>query len=95
VSRAYVHLETIGTPVTVGGVEVCPGDLVHADQHGVIVIPDECLKLVAQAARDADAAEREFIDYCKSSARTLAGMEKAAATLGQRMGEVRKKYTRK
>ena len=40
-------------------------------------------------------AEREFIDYCKSSARTLAGMEKAATTLGQRMAEVRKKYALK
>jgi regulator of RNase E activity RraA len=95
VSRAYVHLESFGSPVTVGGVEVRPGDFIHADQHGVIVIPDECLKQVARAARDADAAEREFIDYCKSSARTLAGMEQAAATLGQRMAEVRKKYAMK
>src|SRR5262249_2763739 len=38
-SHAYVHLETFDVPVTVHGMTVRPGDLIHADQHGAVVIP--------------------------------------------------------
>ena len=39
VSHAYVRVESVGEPVRVGGLTVSPGDLVHADQHGVLLIP--------------------------------------------------------
>jgi len=39
VSHAYVRVESAGRPVTVGGLRVSPGDLIHADQHGVLLIP--------------------------------------------------------
>src|SRR4051794_4200580 len=35
VSHAYVRLEDFGKPVWLAGVEVRPGDLLHADKHGV------------------------------------------------------------
>ena len=38
VSHAYIHLVDFGTAVKVGGLLVNPGDLVHADKHGAIVI---------------------------------------------------------
>jgi regulator of RNase E activity RraA len=40
-SHAFVHLESIDVPVTVHGMAVAPGDLVHADRHGAVVIPLE------------------------------------------------------
>ena len=39
VSHAYVHVVEAGTPVTVGGLTVHPGDLLHGDEHGVTSIP--------------------------------------------------------
>ena len=36
---AYVYLVSVGEPVTVGGLSVQPGDLLHGDQHGVLSIP--------------------------------------------------------
>ena len=42
-SHGFAHLREIGTPVTVFGLAVAPGDLVHADRHGALVIrPTSC-----------------------------------------------------
>jgi regulator of RNase E activity RraA len=38
-SHAYVHMEDFGSPVTVHGMAVQSGDLVHADRHGAVVVP--------------------------------------------------------
>jgi len=66
VSHAYVHLVDFGGPVKVGGLVVNPGDLIHADKHGAIIIPHEIAREVAAAAAMVDASERQVIDYCKS-----------------------------
>jgi regulator of RNase E activity RraA len=49
-SHAFVHLEEIGITVTVQGMTVRPGDLIHADQHGAVVIPREAARQVPAAA---------------------------------------------
>lgn len=65
VSHAYVHLVEIGCPVEVGGLLVHPGDLLHADKHGVVLIPKEIAKEVAAAAERVVAAEEPVIKYCR------------------------------
>ena len=40
-SHGFVHVREIGTPVEVFGLKVSEGDLVHADRHGALVIPNE------------------------------------------------------
>jgi regulator of RNase E activity RraA len=66
VSHAYVHLEAVGCPVTVGGIEVRPGDLIHGDKHGVISIPSEIAPRIADASQQMEDWERPIIDFCKS-----------------------------
>ena len=66
VSHAYIHLEAVGCPVTVGGVEVRPGDLIHGDKHGVISIPAEIAARVADASQQMEDWERPIIEFCKS-----------------------------
>ncbi len=75
VSHAYVHVAEVGTPVTVGGLVVRPGDVLHGDEHGVINIPFENARQLPDAARRIDAAERRLIDHARSgsaTAKTLA-----------------------
>ena len=67
VSHAYVHLVDIGVPVKVGGVEVKPGDLIHGDQHGVIVIPDEIASDIPAAVKRVEERERMIIECCQSA----------------------------
>jgi 4-hydroxy-4-methyl-2-oxoglutarate aldolase len=60
-SHAYVHWLEVGTPVTVSGMEIRPGDLLHGDQHGFVSIPHEIARQVAAAARRLEAEERTMI----------------------------------
>jgi len=67
VSHSYIHLVAIEEPVKVGGVIVNPGDIIHADQHGVLTIPKEIVRELPEAVRKIEAKERTIIDLCKSA----------------------------
>jgi len=67
VSHAYVRLESVGEPVSVGGLTVRPGDLVHADQHGVLLIPAEIAAELPAAADRIVEREQEFIRWVRSA----------------------------
>jgi 4-hydroxy-4-methyl-2-oxoglutarate aldolase len=66
VSHGYARIESVGEPVTVGGQTVAPGDLIHADQHGVLLIPTEIAAELPAAADRLIAAEQEFIRWVRS-----------------------------
>jgi regulator of RNase E activity RraA len=66
VSHAYVHMVDFGLPVKVGGLWVKPGDLVHADQHGVVTIPPEIAERVPEAVAKVEADEKQIIGLCQS-----------------------------
>jgi regulator of RNase E activity RraA len=46
------ELESVNRPVSMGGVQVCPGDVVVADGDGVIVVPRKVAREVAEYARE-------------------------------------------
>lgn len=48
-SHMFVHVTEIDTPVTIFDLTINPGELVHADQHGAIVIPSEVLPKLAES----------------------------------------------
>lgn len=58
-SHAWVRIEEFDVSVTVHGMTVEPGDLIHADQHGAVVIPTDVARLVPEAA--AEIARREQV----------------------------------
>jgi 4-hydroxy-4-methyl-2-oxoglutarate aldolase len=46
------EIESVNRPVTIGGVLVCPGDVVVADGDGIIVVPRNVAEQVAKYAND-------------------------------------------
>jgi len=66
VSHAYIHLIDIGIPVKVGGLIVKPGELIHADQHGVLIVPAEIVRELPEAVKKVESKERAIIDLCQS-----------------------------
>lgn len=56
-SHAFVHVREIGTPVSILGMAVDEGDLVHADRHGALVIPPRVLPTLAAAIDTLEASE--------------------------------------
>ena len=67
VSHAYIRVESTGRPVTVGGLLVSPGDLIHADQHGVLLIPREIAGELPAAAERVIASEQSLLSWVRSS----------------------------
>ena len=61
-SHAYVHVVDWQVPVNVHGMEVAHNDLVHADQHGAVVIPIEDTEAVVEEAVRIMAKERIVIE---------------------------------
>lgn len=53
------ELESVNRPVVIGGVLVCPGDIVVADSDGVIIVPREKAEQVAKFAREILAKDKE------------------------------------
>jgi regulator of RNase E activity RraA len=53
----FAHLVEFDTPVSVFGLPVSPGDLVHADRHGCVVVPSALI--AALPAAIARVAQRE------------------------------------
>lgn len=65
VSHAYVRLVDFGKPVRLAGVEVRPGDLIHADKHGVCLVPLEVADRLAEACAAVEAMERPLLEHCR------------------------------
>jgi 4-hydroxy-4-methyl-2-oxoglutarate aldolase len=66
VSHAYVRLVDFGKPVKIAGVEIRPGDLLHADKHGVCIIPHEVASRLAAACAEVERVERPLLEICHS-----------------------------
>ena len=65
-SHAYVHVVDFGIDVTVHGMAVKSGDLIHADRHGAIVVPIETIDAMQAAAEKLAATEARIITAAKS-----------------------------
>ena len=78
VSHAYVHLVEINIPVSVGGLTVATGDLIHGDKHGVTSIPFELAdKIPGMVSTIAD-YEKQTIDLCQSPSFSLEKLKEVA-----------------
>jgi regulator of RNase E activity RraA len=67
VSHAYVRLVDFGKPVAIGGVMIRPGELLHADKHGVCIIPAEIAPKLAEACAEVERRERPLLDACRTA----------------------------
>ena len=84
VSHAYIHLVDFGTPVEIFGMHVNPGDLVHADKHGAIVIPHEIARDIPAAARGVIERESVIIECCKSPDFSVEKLRQASGLYGRK-----------
>lgn len=66
VARAYVEVVETGIPVIVGGARFEPGDLVHADRHGALIIPEGAAAGLPAAADATIAKEQRMLDWVRS-----------------------------
>ncbi|MEM7277091.1 MAG: RraA family protein [Pseudomonadota bacterium] len=79
VSHGYVHVKEIGSPVTVFGLEIRQGDLIHADRHGALVIPDELLEELAEAINTVVSLEAMVLEPARQPDFSIQKLEQAWA----------------
>src|SRR5579863_492198 len=82
VSHAYAHIFDIGSAITVGGMEVRPGDLLHGDRHGVLTVPGEIAAAVPGVAAGLQTAEQMVVDFCRSSSFSVAKLGEVMKKMG-------------
>lgn len=61
-SHAFVHVKEFSTPVSVLGLEVQEGDLIHADRHGALVVPSSVIPSLQHAIEKLIATEKLVLD---------------------------------
>ncbi|AHD08466.1 RraA family protein [Phaeobacter gallaeciensis] len=76
-SHGFVHVKEIGTPVTVFGLKIKDGDLVHADRHGAVVIPSAVLPQLEAAIRKLLETEKLVLDPARKEGFDFDAFEKA------------------
>ena len=76
-SHAWVHVVDWGASVTIHGMDVNEGDLIHADMHGAVVIPDESAEGVIEAAKVIAAKERILINAAQQPGFNMEKMREA------------------
>ncbi len=65
-SHAWVHVVEHGGPVTVHGMTVHHDDVIHADRHGAVIVPNDVVTQIPTAAADIATAERRIIDAAQT-----------------------------
>lgn len=89
VSHGYCRFPDVNVPVTVGGLQVKPGDLLHADANGVVDIPLQIAAAVAELCEPYVQAEEIILQYLRGSQPTVAGYGEAVRKAKQRMAELK------
>lgn|SRR5690242_2426273 len=76
-SHAYVHVVDFGVPVTVHGMAVASGDLLHADQHGAVVVPAETVAAMPPALDKLTQQEARIIQAARAPGATVESIKAA------------------
>jgi regulator of RNase E activity RraA len=78
-SHAHVSLVEIGGTVSVAGMIVSPGDIIHADRHGAVVVPADAVKKVPEAAEKIARREKVLLDAARRPGFSVADLKRALA----------------
>ena len=78
-SHGFVHVTALDVPVTLFGLSVAPGDLIHADRHGAVVIPPEVIPALPDAIAKMQATEQLILGPARAPGFDFATFEAAWA----------------
>jgi 4-hydroxy-4-methyl-2-oxoglutarate aldolase len=75
-SHGSFRITAVGLPVTVCGLQIKTGDLLHGDNNGLIQIPQENIEKLPDIIKNVREAEAKIINYAKSDDFTVEGLMK-------------------
>ena len=74
-SHSYIELKSIGKSVKICGEQFKHNDIVHADQHGAVIIPPKYLDKLLLAIKQVVKNEKPILDLCKNNKFSLKKLE--------------------
>jgi len=96
-SHAWCRIVATHIPVRVGGCEVHPGELLHADCNGVAIVPAEAAAEIALGCELLVEAEETVMGYARSENPNVAGLKTAYMATKEAFaaipGEVRRRLS--
>jgi regulator of RNase E activity RraA len=75
VSHGNFQIVDVGLSVTLDGQVVHPGDLLHGDANGIVIVPPQVLDGLPAAVDNIREREKRTIDYIKGPEFTLDGLK--------------------
>ncbi len=92
--HGHFHLVEMNTPVTVGGLLVQPGDLLHGDRNGVTIVPSQVIPYLAEGCKEYLEAEKEMVAKMSSDQLDLAALRRAEDDIVERLDELKSRLQR-
>lgn len=74
-SHANFRIVRVGVPVTICGLPVQCGEILHGDENGLITVPDVESGRLEQAVEEVRRTERRIMDFVRSGGFSLDGFE--------------------
>ncbi|MEP6716147.1 MAG: RraA family protein [Terriglobia bacterium] len=74
-SHAYAHLVAHSCPVEIHGLTIQPGDLLAADEHGVVSIPADAVSKVRELAEELRKSKEHFVAFCQPESFSIEAMD--------------------
>jgi regulator of RNase E activity RraA len=93
-AHGWCHIPQVHVPVSVGGITVYPGDLLHADRNGVTTVPPEIASEVPDVCREVMQAEEIVLNYLRTPDRTPQGFAEARKECATRITAVEQRVRR-
>jgi len=73
-SHGNFRIVRVGVPVQIMGLVIRTGDLLHGDENGLALVPDEKRELIPEMVDRIRAREGKLLDYVRSGDFTLDGL---------------------
>jgi regulator of RNase E activity RraA len=70
-SHAYSRIVRVGVPIQVCGLPIQPGDLLHGDENGLLLVPKAGLEKLPQAVDQVRNRERELMELVRGESFSL------------------------
>ena len=82
-SHAFVRPVDFDCPVTVHGMEVADGDIIHADRHGAVVVPAESVGRIADAVDLISRREARILEASNADGFDIEKLKQAISAMAE------------
>jgi regulator of RNase E activity RraA len=85
-SHGYAHVVSVGQPVTIGGLKITSGDLLHGDRDGIVQVPASIAAALPDTIARMTTQEGELLRLCRARDFSVTALRDALGRMPDLMG---------